>query len=104
MSHFTDYSSPPAMTLQASSQGLLGVWFATQTTQPEHLGDYVKECPILNKTIRQLDEYFFRSAHSIRATVGRQRHGISAVGLAHYADPLWGNMELSTTGRSNRQP
>ncbi|EEN99938.1 methylated-DNA--[protein]-cysteine S-methyltransferase [Vibrio cholerae] len=59
MNHFTDYSSPLGpMTLQANSQGLLGVWFATQTTQPEHLGDYVKECPILNKTIRQLDEYF----------------------------------------------
>ncbi|EMB50467.1 methylated-DNA--[protein]-cysteine S-methyltransferase [Vibrio mimicus] len=59
MKNFTYYESPLGrMTLQADQQGLLGVWFATQTTQPEHLGDYATECPILNKAIQQLDEYF----------------------------------------------
>ncbi|EEY99911.1 methylated-DNA--protein-cysteine methyltransferase [Vibrio sp. RC586] len=46
------------MTLQADPHGLLGVWFATQTTQPMHLGDYSENCPILNNAIQQLDEYF----------------------------------------------
>lgn len=91
MSHFTDYSSPLGpMTLQASSQGLLGVWFATQTTQPEHLGDYVKECPILNKTIRQLDEYFQVSAlNSSYRWPPAARHFSSRFGT-HYARSLMG--------------
>ncbi|KQA27238.1 cysteine methyltransferase [Vibrio metoecus] len=59
MTHFTYYESVLGrVTLQANQQGLLGVWFATQTTQPEHLGTYTEECSILNNAIQQLDEYF----------------------------------------------
>ncbi|KQA20497.1 methylated-DNA--[protein]-cysteine S-methyltransferase [Vibrio metoecus] len=59
MTHFTYYESVLGrVTLQANQQGLLGVWFTTQTTQPEHLGTYTEECPILNNAIQQLDEYF----------------------------------------------
>ncbi|ENM5743036.1 methylated-DNA--[protein]-cysteine S-methyltransferase [Vibrio metoecus] len=59
MTHFTYYESVLGrVTLQANQDGLLGVWFATQTTQPEHLGTYTEECPILNNVIQQLDEYF----------------------------------------------
>ncbi|MBN3495575.1 methylated-DNA--[protein]-cysteine S-methyltransferase [Vibrio neptunius] len=46
------------MTIQANEHGLLGVWFETQTTQPEKLGKNDKEHPILIKAIKQLDEYF----------------------------------------------
>lgn len=59
MPFFTYYPSPLGrMTLQADQQGLLGAWFSTHTTQPMHLGDYSADCPILNKVIQQLDEYF----------------------------------------------
>lgn len=59
MKYFTHYSSPIGrMTLQADQHALLGVWFATQTTQPSDLGHESQTCPILKQTIQQLNEYF----------------------------------------------
>lgn len=59
MNTFTHYQSPfGIMTLQASPQGLLGVWFATETTMPTELGIESAQCPLLIDTIQQLEEYF----------------------------------------------
>ncbi|PKH03212.1 cysteine methyltransferase [Psychromonas sp. MB-3u-54] len=59
MNHYCYYKSPTGtLTLQASTQGLLGVWFETQQTQPENLGLLNKQQPILTRTVAQLDEYF----------------------------------------------
>ncbi|KJY82985.1 cysteine methyltransferase [Vibrio galatheae] len=56
---YTTHISPlGAITLQADAEGLLGVWFETQTTQPEELGQYSPQDPILCLAIKQLDEYF----------------------------------------------
>lgn len=56
---YTTYTSPlGVMTLQANDDGMLGAWFETQTTQPENLGEYVEDHPILGDVITQLDEYF----------------------------------------------
>ena len=46
------------MTLQANSQGLLGAWFETHTTQPAALGHHAPEHPVLVETMSQLQAYF----------------------------------------------
>ena len=46
------------ITLQTSNEGLLGVWFETQTTQPTLLGDEQPQHPILVETEHQLRAYF----------------------------------------------
>ncbi|MFT6925020.1 MAG: methylated-DNA-[protein]-cysteine S-methyltransferase [Psychromonas sp.] len=59
MNHYAYFKSPIGMlTLQANAQGLLGVWFETQNSQPENLGRLDKQQPILLQTIVQLEEYF----------------------------------------------
>lgn len=59
MNTFTHYQSPfGIMTLQACPQGLLGAWFATETTMPTDLGIESAHCPLLIDTIQQLEEYF----------------------------------------------
>ncbi|NAW78372.1 methylated-DNA--[protein]-cysteine S-methyltransferase [Vibrio sp. V33_P6A3T137] len=59
MNTFTHYQSPfGVMTLQACRQGLLGAWFATETTMPTDLGIESAHCPLLIDTIQQLEEYF----------------------------------------------
>lgn len=59
MKYYAYYHSPIGkLTLQANVQGLLGVWFETQTTQPENLGVLDKNYPILLQTMQQLEEYF----------------------------------------------
>lgn len=59
MNQFTYYQSPHGqMTLQANEDGLLGAWFAIQTTQPQDLGTYSDNHPILSEAVRQLEEYF----------------------------------------------
>jgi methylated-DNA-[protein]-cysteine S-methyltransferase len=59
INHYCYYKSPiGTLTLQANSQGLLGVWFETQDTQPENLGLLNKQQPILTQAIVQLEEYF----------------------------------------------
>lgn len=56
---YTTYISPlGTITLQANENGLLGVWFEIQTTQPEELGQLSENDPILVKAIKQLEEYF----------------------------------------------
>ncbi|USD67981.1 methylated-DNA--[protein]-cysteine S-methyltransferase [Vibrio sp. SCSIO 43136] len=45
------------ITLQTSDAGLTGVWFETQTTQPDQLGTQDDTHPILVKAKSQLDEY-----------------------------------------------
>lgn len=46
------------MTIQANGEGLLGAWFETQTTQPESLGNYTDNDPMLLNAAVQLSEYF----------------------------------------------
>ena len=59
MTYYTYYPSPIGkLTLQANDQGLLGVWFETQSTQPKDLGLANQQHPILSQTIQQLAEYF----------------------------------------------
>ncbi len=59
MNQFTYYQSPYGqMTLQANEHGLLGAWFEIQTTQPQQLGIYRDNNPILSEAVRQLEEYF----------------------------------------------
>lgn len=59
MHQYCHYQSPLGlMTLQASEQGLLGVWFETQTTQPDQLGHCNPTHPILSEAVRQLAQYF----------------------------------------------
>ncbi len=59
MNQFTYYQSPYGqMTLQANEHGLLGAWFEIQTTQPQQLGIYSDNNPILSEAVRQLEEYF----------------------------------------------
>lgn len=62
---YTTYRSPlGVMTLQANDQGLLGVWFETQTTQPKELGRHCEKDPILVRAIKQLEEYFLKQRTS----------------------------------------
>ncbi|EGA66039.1 methylated-DNA--[protein]-cysteine S-methyltransferase [Vibrio brasiliensis] len=57
--YYTTFLSPLGkMTLQCNQQGLLGAWFETQTTQPDELGIFTQDNPILTRTIIQLEEYF----------------------------------------------
>ncbi|RTZ18100.1 methylated-DNA--[protein]-cysteine S-methyltransferase [Vibrio aquaticus] len=57
--YYTSFTSPLGrITMQSDEHGLLGVWFETQTTQPEELGEYTDKHPILINTIKQLQEYF----------------------------------------------
>ncbi|OLQ93249.1 cysteine methyltransferase [Vibrio panuliri] len=59
MNRFTIIDTPLGkMTLQANDKGLLGAWFETETTQPEHLGTRDDGFALLCKTKVQLDEYF----------------------------------------------
>lgn len=56
---YTTFLSPLGkMTLQCNQQGLLGAWFETQTTQPDELGIFTQDNPILIRAIIQLEEYF----------------------------------------------
>ncbi|MBU2896647.1 methylated-DNA--[protein]-cysteine S-methyltransferase [Vibrio hepatarius] len=56
---YTTFDSPLGlMTIQVNDLGLLGVWFETQTTQPQDLGKKDPKHPILILTIKQLREYF----------------------------------------------
>lgn len=57
--YYTTFQSPlGVMTLQANQEGLLGAWFETQTTQPDSLGIYTEDNPVLCQAVVQLTEYF----------------------------------------------
>lgn len=56
---YTEMSSPlGTVTIQANSDGLLGIWFETCTTKPDDLGERDDHHPILSQTVVQLREYF----------------------------------------------
>ncbi|MEI8633297.1 methylated-DNA--[protein]-cysteine S-methyltransferase [Vibrio sp. PP-XX7] len=46
------------VTIQACEQGISGIWFETQTTQPDDLGRRDDQHPMLVAVICQLNEYF----------------------------------------------
>ncbi len=59
MNFYTTFQSDMGkIVLQANENGLLGVWFETQTTQPDNLGDYTDTNCVLNTAVQQLQEYF----------------------------------------------
>jgi methylated-DNA-[protein]-cysteine S-methyltransferase len=59
MNHYSIIQSPlGSITLQANHEGLLGVWFETQTTQPATLGKLDPTHPILQQTEQALKNYF----------------------------------------------
>jgi methylated-DNA-[protein]-cysteine S-methyltransferase len=45
------------VTIQACDQGICGIWFETQTTQPDDLGHRDDQHPMLVAVIHQLNEY-----------------------------------------------
>ncbi|SJN29470.1 Methylated-DNA--protein-cysteine methyltransferase [Vibrio casei] len=67
---YTTMASPYGeVTIQACEKGLLGVWFATYTTKPEDLGEYIESERlteqvgddgklVLARALSQLKEYF----------------------------------------------
>ncbi|EHA1123749.1 methylated-DNA--[protein]-cysteine S-methyltransferase [Vibrio navarrensis] len=59
MNYYTIAPSPLGeMTLQANDEGILGIWFTTQTTRPDDLGQENANHPVLGLALTQLDEYF----------------------------------------------
>lgn len=59
MNYYTTCPSPlGTITLQANENGLLGLWFEVQTTQPDDLGQLNAELPVFQQTISELNEYF----------------------------------------------
>lgn len=59
MNYYTIAPSPLGeMTLQANDEGILGIWFTTQTTRPDDLGQEDANHPVLGLALTQLDEYF----------------------------------------------
>ncbi len=56
-------SSLGQVTIQANSEGLLGVWFETCTTKPAELGSRDDNHPILTMAVLQLEEYFSGLRH-----------------------------------------
>ncbi|MDP5255164.1 MULTISPECIES: methylated-DNA--[protein]-cysteine S-methyltransferase [unclassified Vibrio] len=66
MTHFYyhQFDSPLGrVTMQTSQQGLTGIWFTTHTTQPDELGTWAQEHPLLQEAQRQLTEYFTGQRH-----------------------------------------
>ncbi|CAE6951311.1 methylated-DNA--[protein]-cysteine S-methyltransferase [Vibrio sp. B1FLJ16] len=56
---YTEMPSPLGkVTIQTSSEGLVGVWFETCTTKPDVLGERDEHHPILTQAVAQLEEYF----------------------------------------------
>lgn len=57
---FTTHCTSPLgdITLQACDHGLLGAWFATQTTQPDELGLIAPDHPVLALAMSELKQYF----------------------------------------------
>ncbi|EGR2795358.1 methylated-DNA--[protein]-cysteine S-methyltransferase [Vibrio navarrensis] len=59
MNYYTIAPSPLGdMTLQANDEGILGIWFTTQTTRPDDLGQEDANHPVLGLALTQLNEYF----------------------------------------------
>lgn len=61
MKYFTCITSPLGMvTIQCRNGGISGIWFETQTTQPDDLGTRDDRQPVLVECVRQLTAYFRR--------------------------------------------
>lgn len=59
MTFYTIVNSPLGLvTIQATDQGLTGLWFEEQTTRPNELGEERATHPVLLLTKKQLSEYF----------------------------------------------
>lgn len=59
MKFYTYYQSPLGeLTIQTSDEGILGVWFEQQTTQPQDLGIQNDQHPLLVKAIQEFQAYF----------------------------------------------
>lgn len=59
MTVFNTLTSPlGTITLQANNNGLLGIWFETQTSQPAELGQLSHDHPILKISQNALNDYF----------------------------------------------
>jgi methylated-DNA-[protein]-cysteine S-methyltransferase len=46
------------ITVQANSEGLLGIWFEQHTTCPDELGEHNPSYPLLQQAETELKEYF----------------------------------------------
>lgn len=59
MKRYTQFDCPLGLvTLQFNEQGILGLWFETQTTQPEQLGVRCDRSKLISEVKKQLEEYF----------------------------------------------
>ncbi|TXR54562.1 methylated-DNA--[protein]-cysteine S-methyltransferase [Reinekea thalattae] len=59
MNYYTQVNSPLGIVcLQANDEGLLGLWFETNTTKPNELGKEAPEHPILIMAKQELELYF----------------------------------------------
>ena len=71
MNVFTIYKSAQLgnITIQACDDGLTGVWLEQQTTQPDDLGVYSDDHPVLKQTIEQLKEYLANQRRHFSVTL-----------------------------------
>jgi methylated-DNA-[protein]-cysteine S-methyltransferase len=71
MNVFTIYKSAQLgnITIQACDDGLSGVWLEQQTTQPDNLGVYSDDHPVLKQTIEQLKEYLANQRRHFSVTL-----------------------------------
>ncbi len=59
MKKYTRFNSPLGdVVVQANEKGITGVWFETNTTQPQELGVHDDFDYLLQKAVAQLKEYF----------------------------------------------
>ncbi|MEZ8826341.1 methylated-DNA--[protein]-cysteine S-methyltransferase [Vibrio amylolyticus] len=73
MNRYSHYQSPLGqLTLQASEEGLLGLWLPVYTTQPDDLGEKDESFPILREAAVQLDEYFASERTEFQLTLAPQ--------------------------------
>ncbi len=58
MLYYNEFNSALGIiTVQASNEGIKGIWFETYTTKPDELGEQANEHPILVSAKQQLSEY-----------------------------------------------
>ncbi|MGR5285058.1 methylated-DNA--[protein]-cysteine S-methyltransferase [Vibrio maritimus] len=59
MNYYTVLTSELGLiTVQANSEGLLGIWFEQHTTCPDELGEHNPSHPLLKQAETELKEYF----------------------------------------------
>ncbi|MBY6195697.1 methylated-DNA--[protein]-cysteine S-methyltransferase [Vibrio hangzhouensis] len=73
MNYYLITSSPLGdVTIQASDDGVLGLWFEQHTTLPEELGQLSPEHPILVRAQQQLAAYFAGKSRSFDLPLAAQ--------------------------------